>query len=188
MNAALCRNPEEHMDIKNNKTRQRRQSAKNYPNLIALSNQDGRIVLKLKQISACAHLSIHGIASRVLELGWKKYHWKDVGSCLKFTSQIKLPQREALMNIWPINAAIWSNLTVLYPLIEWALLKESAWSSWKVFSFCSIGHLKLPQQIALTEYNRQVSAIAKVLIVTAAWMSIAQGSQHGVPEVFSFAA
>ncbi len=82
--------------------------------------------------------------------------------CLQYISSLKLPQREALMNIGPINASIWSNLNVLKTMIKWPLHVEF---SVAIFSWSS-GHLKLPKQKALTKHNRLVSAIVRVSMVT----------------------
>ncbi len=80
--------------------------------------------------------------------------------CLQYISSLKLPQREALRNIGPINAPIWSNLSVLNSVIKLPFYVELSVAAW------STGHLKLPQQKALTKYNRQVSAIVRVPMVT----------------------
>ncbi len=85
---------------------------------------------------------------------------KEVEPCLQYISSLKLPQREALRNIGPINAPIWSNLSVLNSVIKWPFYVELSVAAW------STGHLKLPQQKALTKYNRQVSAIVRVPMVT----------------------
>ncbi len=87
---------------------------------------------------------------------------KEVELCLQYISSLKLPQREALMNIGPINASIWSNLNVLNTMIKWPLHVEF---SVAIFSWSS-GHLKLPKQKALTKHNRLVSAIVRVSMVT----------------------
>ncbi len=87
---------------------------------------------------------------------WEKTsNRKEVEPCLQYISSLKLPQREALRNIGPINAPIWSNLSVLNSVIKLPFYVELSVAiiSW------STGHLKLPQQKALTKYNRQVSAI-----------------------------
>ncbi len=94
---------------------------------------------------------------------WEKTsNRKEVEPCLQYISSLKLSQREALRNIGPINAPIWSNLSVLNSVIKWPFYVELSVAivSW------SSGHLKLPQQKALTKYNRQVSAIVRVPMVT----------------------
>ncbi len=92
----------------------------------------------------------------------KQQNRKEVEPCLQYISSLKLPQREALMNIGPINAPIWSNLNMLNTENKWPLHVELSMAiiSW------STGHLKLSQQKALTKYNRQVSAIVRVPMVT----------------------
>ncbi len=101
---------------------------------------------------------------------WEKTsNRKEVEPCLQYISSLKLPQREALMNIGPINAPIWSNLNMLNTVNKWPLHVELSVAivSW------SSGHLKLPQQKALTKYNRQVSAIVRVPMVdsSSSWKS-----------------
>ncbi len=94
---------------------------------------------------------------------WEKTsNRKEVEPCLQYISSLKLPQREALRNIGPINAPIWSNLNMLNTVNKWPLHVELSVAivSW------SSSHLKLPQQKALTKYNRQVSAIVRVPMVT----------------------
>ncbi len=50
---------------------------------------------------------------------WEKTsNRKEVEPCLQYISSLKLPQREALRNIGPINAPIWSNLSVLNSVIK----------------------------------------------------------------------
>ncbi len=94
---------------------------------------------------------------------WEKTsNRKEVEPCLQYISSLKLPQREALMNIWPINAPIWSNLNMLNTVNKWPLHVELSMA----IVYWSSGHLKLPQQKALTKYNRQVSAIVRVPMVT----------------------
>jgi len=51
--------------------------------------------------------------------------------------------------------------------MKWSLHVELSLESQKAIISWSTGHMKLPQQIALTKYNRQVSAIVRVPIVKA---------------------
>jgi len=52
-------------------------------------------------------------------------------------------------------------------VIKWSLHVELSLESQKAIISWSTGHMKLPQQIALIKYNRQVSAIVRVPIVKA---------------------
>ena len=51
---------------------------------------------------------------------------------LLFISSVLLPQREALMNIGPINAPIWSNLNGMDTVIIWSLHLELSLASQKM--------------------------------------------------------
>ncbi len=74
-------------------------------------------------VVAVENLVIYGCNNFIQK--WEKTsNRKEVEPCLQYISSLKLPQREALRNIGPINAPIWSNLSVLNSVIKWPFYVE----------------------------------------------------------------
>ncbi len=92
----------------------------------------------------------------------KKQATEKKWNCLQYISSLKLPQREALRNIGPINAPIWSNLNMLNTVNKWPLHVELS----VAIVLLKQWSLETTPTKSTYQYNRQVSAIVRVPMVT----------------------